>query len=355
MNIQKKLLGGGRCNKLLKPDLVTSLWYVEAIRKGLGLMPFINNYYNYKILISNILFDLVSSLYLNECNILHVISSQGTRTLQKAKKKGTIIIVDERGAHPTHRRKLLEEEYARFRCSSSTEEFFENIRKQEYELADFILVPSQYVFDSFVKMGINEHKLFIVPYGVDLGVFQQIPKIDKTFRVLYVGRVSLAKGVHYLLEAYRQLELKNAELLLIGQIEEVFKPILKKYAGIFKHISNVSNKELYKFYSNSSVFVLPSLSDSFGLVSLEAMACGLPIIVTENCGAVTRDGKDGFVIPIRDVKALKEKILTLYENEDLRQQMGNSAKEYIKNFTWEHYGQKVVQAYREIARIRGFE
>jgi glycosyltransferase involved in cell wall biosynthesis len=80
------------------------------------------------------------------------------------------------------------------------------------------------------------------------------------------------------------------------------------------------------------------------------MACGLPIIASENAGAVARDGKDGFIIPIKDIEILKEKILLLYENEELRRRMGESAAEYVKQFTWENYHKNIQCAYQEIFR-----
>jgi len=348
--IQQKLLGSGRYNKNLNSDLITSLWYVELFRKILASVPITKGYY--EKLISNTLFSLASSFYLDKCDILHFVSSQGAFSLRKAKKNGAIIIVDERGAHPTHRKKLLQEEHLRFGHSIVTEEFFENIRNHEYELADFIFVPSYYASKTFVEMGIDENKLFAIPYGVDTNTFVQIPKADKVFRVLYVGRISLGKGVHYLLQAWDQLKLKNSQLVLIGMVEETFRHIFKKFSGIFEHLPSVPHKELYEFYSNSSVFVLPSLSEGFGLVTYEAMACGLPVILTKNCGAVVRDEKDGFVIPIRDVDALKEKIFLFYESENLRKQMGNSAKTYVKNYTWERYGERVIQAYKNILAVK---
>jgi len=349
MSFMMKLIGSGRYNNHLNTNSVISLWYIEIIRKVLKLLPFIGNYN--VTLITNAIFSSLCTLYLNDFDILHVVSSQGPSLLQKAKRKGKFIVLDERGAHPTYVRRILSNEYAKFNCLLDKRIFFEDVRKKEYELADYIFVPSQFVFNTFVEMGIKKDKLFIVPYGVNIETFRQIPKMDKTFRVLYVGRISLAKGVHYLLEAWRQLRLKNAELLLIGRVEKSFKPILEKYKDIFKHISNVPNNELYKFYSNSSVFVLPSLTEGSALVAYEAMACGLPVIITENCGTVVRDEKDGFIIPIKDIEALKEKIFTLYKNEDLRRQMGNSSKEYVKNFTWKKYEKGIVETYNKIATL----
>jgi glycosyltransferase involved in cell wall biosynthesis len=107
---------------------------------------------------------------------------------------------------------------------------------------------------------------------------------------------------------------------------------------------------LSRYYSNSSVFVLPSLADSFALVVLEAMACGVPVIVTENTGSkeVFRDGVDGFVVPIRDVEAIKEKILFLYENRDVCQAMGEAARQRASEVTWDRLERRAVEIYGAI-------
>jgi glycosyltransferase involved in cell wall biosynthesis len=84
------------------------------------------------------------------------------------------------------------------------------------------------------------------------------------------------------------------------------------------------------------------------------MACGLPVIVTRNTGGeeIVRNGIDGFIIPVRDSEAIKEKILYFYENEDKRQEMGDSAREYIRKFSWDRYGDEMVKAYKKVLSKR---
>jgi glycosyltransferase involved in cell wall biosynthesis len=94
-----------------------------------------------------------------------------------------------------------------------------------------------------------------------------------------------------------------------------------------------------------SVFVLPSLADGFGMVVPQAMACGLPVIVTENVGAadIVRDGRSGFIVPVRDVEALCEKLRFLHENRDLAREMGRQARQdVICGYTWDDYGDRLV-------------
>lgn len=298
------------------------------------------------------LFELLSIIHIDKCDIFHVCSGFGLLTSRIAKRKGAIIIIDQGSAHPIYRRNLLRSEYKRYGSKHLLpDELWMKKVIKEHALADYIFVPSQHVYNSFVENGVDSQKLFVIPYGVDINKFKPIPKNNNKFRIIYVGLLSLSKGVQYLLEAYKQLNLNNSELVLIGKVDDSFKSTLTEYKGLFTHISYVPNHELYKYYSDSSVFVLPSLTDSFGLTIFEAMACGIPPITTENCGAPICDGIDGFVIPIRDVEALKEKLFLLYTDDDLRKKMGKSAREHVSNFTWEKYGEEVVKAYQEILKL----
>jgi glycosyltransferase involved in cell wall biosynthesis len=117
------------------------------------------------------------------------------------------------------------------------------------------------------------------------------------------------------------------------------------------------HEELPELYNRASVVVFPSLNDGFGLVILEAMACRVPVIATENTGGpdVIRDGVDGFIIPIRDVEALKERLLWLYEHRDACREMGvNARKRVEENFTVRHYGERLMANIEAvIRRVRG--
>jgi glycosyltransferase involved in cell wall biosynthesis len=98
----------------------------------------------------------------------------------------------------------------------------------------------------------------------------------------------------------------------------------------------------------ADVFVFPTLADSFAMTHLEALACGLPVITTRNCGSVVRDGVDGFVVPIRDPAALAERIQQLLEDRALRHRMSVNARERAREFTWARYGERLIDAIRRV-------
>lgn len=217
----------------------------------------------------------------------------------------------------------------------------------ECALADRILVGSSFARDSFIAEGIPAEKLAVVPYGVDLSLFSplsaSIPPRDG-FRVLFVGQIGQRKGISYLLKAYDLFRGNGTSLTLVGNFYGSQEP-LRRYRKLFQHVSNVPRERLADFYRRADVFVFPSLLEGMGLVVLEAMASGLPVIVTPNGpGDIVRDGVDGFVVPTRDVDAIADRLDYFQANPEVRKQMGVNARERALEFTWEAYGQKARYA-----------
>jgi glycosyltransferase involved in cell wall biosynthesis len=265
---------------------------------------------------------------------------------------GAKIICDVRQEHPSFQRWILEDESRRFGVRAVvTGSSYERKLLEEFELADMILVPSEHAKRTFLAAGIPAAMLAALPYGVDLGVFEPIEKRDSKFRVLYAGTLTLRKGAQYLLEAFRCFGDANAELVLAGPLDPDFKPVLARYEGRFRYAGVLPKLELASLYSSASVFVLPSLADSFSLGTLEAMACGLPVIVSENTGVAefVEDGRQGFVVPVRDARAILEKLTYLRDNLIHTAEMGLSAAARARELTWSRYGQTAVNLHRHLS------
>jgi len=338
----------------IPPQKVGSVLIKEILERGWRKLPnFLSNLYNPQYLIHEI-FDKLASHQLENTDLFVGWSSFSLYSLRKAKKMGAKIILERGSSHIIYQNEILKEEYKKFglKAQLAHPKIIEKELK-EYDEADYISIPSSFVKRTFLGYGFSENKLIQVPYGVDLSNFRQVPKNDNVFRVVFVGGMTLRKGVHYLLQAFSELNLPNSELLLIGSINDEIKPFFKKYSGKFKHLGHIPQKELYKYYSQGSVFVMMSIEEGLAMVQPQAMACGLPVICTTNTGGedIVRDGQDGFVIPIRDIEALKEKLIYLYENPEICRQMGQSAKERVlSGFTWDDYGNKIIKAYKNILK-----
>lgn len=272
-------------------------------------------------------------------------------SISVARQAGAQVIINRGNAHILSQEEILREEYHRFDYKTNpVDPVLKERMLAEYDCTDYIVVPSEYVRRSFLSRGVAARKVFTVPLGADLTLFRPQEKKDDVFRVIFVGGITLRKGIPYLLNAVAQMKLPKFELVLVGSYEPEMRPILAKYEAYFENAGRVRQGKLPEFYSQGSLFVLPSVEDGFGMVVVEAMACGLPVLCTDHTGAadIIRDGVDGFVVPARNVEALKEKIIYLYEHEDERRGMGLSAKNRAHEFTWHKYGDRMDLAYRRI-------
>lgn len=307
------------------------------------------------------LFDRHASRHItNHCDIFAGLSGCSLYSLRRARQLGAKTVLERGSSHMLYQRKILEEEYGRL-----------GLRKEvvhpkvvereltEYQEADFIAIPSQFVKETFLQQGISEDRLIHVPFGVDLTHFYPAPKHDNLFRIIHCGNISLRKGVHYLLEAFAELNLPRAELWLIGSMTDEIKPFLRKWGSpAIRHQGPFPERELHRYYSQGSVFCLASVEEGLAMVQAQAMACGLPVICTTNTGGadLVRDGLDGFILPIRDVTAIKEKILYFYENPEACRVMGESARRRVQaGFSWSDYGNKMIAAYQKILSSSGRE
>jgi glycosyltransferase involved in cell wall biosynthesis len=279
------------------------------------------------------------------------LSSFCLQAIERAKGYDQVTIVDHGSLHQRTERRLLEEEgrlHGLSLESSLAPEWIIEKEDLEFHAADRVMVLSKAASRSLVEEGIGAGKIFVNPCGVDLSRFTPPEKKeDDVFRIIYCGNISPRKGVHYLLQAFSELNLDRAELWLIGSAPTPsFGRLLARHqSGNVRFLGTFPYDELRQVYAQGSVFVLPSLADGFGMVVPQAMACGLPVIVTENVGAadIVADGVDGYVVPIRDVAALKDKIRYLYENPAARQRMSDAAiKKAGRHLSWDVYGDRLV-------------
>ena len=298
------------------------------------------------------LFDFQASRRLGPGDLLVGWSSFSLRSLREAKRRGMKTVLERGSSHILFQREILEEEYRRLGCRGSLPHpAVVEKELREYAEADFIAVPSSFARETFIRRGVPGEKIIRCFLGVNLDEFRQVAKEDDLFRVVFTGCLCLRKGVHYLLRAFRELGLPRSELLLIGSTSEEIKPFLRKYAGTYRHLSSLPPARLHRYLSQGSVFVMPSLEEGMAMVQLQAMVCGLPLICTPNTGGedIIEEGKEGFVVPIRDVESLKEKLCLLYRQPGLRLEMGRRAKAKVRRgFSWDDYGARITAEYRRV-------
>jgi glycosyltransferase involved in cell wall biosynthesis len=209
-------------------------------------------------------------------------------------------------------------------------------------------VPSEFVRRSVLELGADPKRIATVPYGLDEQWLDQVNE-PVPGRVLFVGSVGLRKGSHYLAQASRILERRHVpcEVRVVGP----YRPDAVSHPAFTgpTYVGQVPRSRVMDEFRRADVFVLPTLCEGMATVHLEAMACGVPVVTTPNCGSVVRDGVDGFIVPIRDAAAIADKVELLLADRALRERMGASARQRAKEFTWARYGERLISALGTLA------
>lgn len=347
----KRLLVATDESKEIDGKLVKKILFPRLINKAMYLANFGDVT---RSMITDRLFDRMAVRHIEKCDIFHGWNNFSLLSLRKAKSLGALTVIERASSHPATQNALLDEEYERFLNKRYMNESVKRVTErslEELSECDYITVPSEFAAESMVRGGVDRKKLLLIPFGVNVDKYRPVVKADKTFRVLFMGQVSIRKGIPYLLAAWDGLKLKDAELAIVGAAFPDTKGILEKYSGnptvkFYGHI-----RDPVKMFQSSSIFVFPSIEEGSALVNYEAMACGLPVVTTGNSGSVVRDGVDGYVIPIRDTAAIREKIETLYADRGKREMMGASARARIEKYTWHNYGDNLVREYRRVSGL----
>jgi len=304
-------------------------------------------------------------------------------TLAAEKKRGALTVLDQIDPGPVHFR-IVAEEMARHPELAGPpqpfpEAYFARSRR-EWEIADVIVVNSEWSREALLAEGVNPAKIEILPLAYETVKETTGPRDNGTtgpkvrgprkaaeqprgeqwsvvsspstvvsgpvvrgpLKVLWLGQVNVPKGIHYLMEAARLLEREKIHFDVVGPIGILPEAVTSAPKNMTFH-GPVSRDRAAEWYQQADVFVLPTLSDGFALTQLEALAHGLPVIVTPNCGRVVEEGKTGFVVPARDAQALAETIMRFVRNRDLSSEMSPKCREAAAVFSIDAYGQRLIE------------
>jgi glycosyltransferase involved in cell wall biosynthesis len=259
--------------------------------------------------------------------------------------------------HPASVRATLEAELERVPAARDSIQYENEFRySQDYlaqlgaeaQLADRVLVASSYTKQTLVENGVAENRVQVVPYGIDSHAFSKrnIAPTNKKLRVIFIGSMVQRKGLSYLLDAARTLS-SSVELVLCGR-GFMDGALLDQYRDVDIVIKrNLSQQELTAQIHQADVFVLPTLSEGFAHVILEAMSCGLPVITTGNSCApdVITDGKEGFIIPVKSSEALIAKLEWCVQHKNELFDMGQLAASRAALFTWQRFRKGIIDFY----------
>lgn len=341
------------------PEKVSTFPYLQTIFEGLGQLG-VQKYPLQKELNwqCHQTFDAYVARHLPECDIFHALSYCGLKSGLTAQKRGAKWVCDAVNSHLVFQDEILYEEYDRVGLPYKRQDRrFLDYAVDSYEQADAITVPSTFARETFLAKGIPDEKLSLVPYGVNIGHFHAVPvPQDEVFRVLFVGHLSVRKGVHYLLEAFKTASIPNSQLVLVGSLLAESEVLLGKTSAAVEIVGTQPKSQLSYYYSQADVMVFPSIEDGFGYIVGEAMACGCPVIATAHTGGrdFFTDGVEGFIVPIRSPEKIAEKLVWLYEHPEERQNMREAALQRVKSIGgWDSYGEEMLTAFENLIAFTG--
>ena len=333
-----------------KKDCVEDYKGIKVYRYG-SLFGYRSEKFSFKILYKPLDFDF---------DIVHIhsgISITVVGGFRYAMKKRKPLVIT------WHGDSIREPEYGRYTgiIPSIATYFYKYLADKVLAHSEAIIsVSESYIYESRF-LGKYRDKIIMIPNGLNLEDFdipyskeecRDLLKLDKEKNIiLFVGSLHPLKGPHILLKAIPKIIKENKDILFVfvgsGDINK-YKKLSEelRVKECIKFVGYVDrDKPLY--YKASDIFVLPSLSESFGIVNLEAMACGVPVVASKVGGIpdVVKDGWNGLLVPPGDSEALANAIIYLLENEDIRERMGKNGRERVKNYSWDKIAEETEKVY----------
>jgi glycosyltransferase involved in cell wall biosynthesis len=220
---------------------------------------------------------------------------------------------------------------------------------QEARGADFLLAQSEYTVRTLEAAGISPERIFRCHLGVDTSYFKPRtgPRQPGPLRVAFLGGASLRKGVHHLLKAWSEARPDGAELLLAGNRTAGIENIPPSIPSC-RVLGRLPDREFLEFLQSADLLVHPSLAEGGCNVVYEAMACGMPAIVSSNATSAVRHEIEGIVFPVGDVEALKTAMQRLCADAGLRRRMGEAARRRAESLRWQNYLENLASIYRAL-------
>ena len=283
-------------------------------------------------------------------------------SLKAARTCGVTTLHDCPSLHPEFELKLLQEAAERIgiryapRLPWLKRNAMRTRKIREYSLADKLLVYSDFHARSFEQAGISRDRIFMSPLWVDPNLWYRTrsgPREDRRpdapLKVLFVGQLTLRKGVPFLLKAIAKCG-AAVQLTIVGQRSTQTNRLLSDISAAVSYLPPQRKADLRGTYEAHDVLVLPSIGDPYPFVPLEAMACGLPVILTENCG--TPVPSPDWKVPAMDADSLAARIMHYADNRTLAIEHGELATTFASNFTPSAYRHNIQTLFRNVLTSR---
>jgi len=265
-------------------------------------------------------------------------------------EKDVLKILDAASIHHT-----AQDRVSQYSESDALHRWIGKVKDREIALADHILTVSTLAKQTYIDAGVSPEKVSVVPVGADLALFEprEAGRIDASgrFRFVFVGNISHRKGFDLLVRAFAGLRrgARDVDLVVVGGLGDAARYLTDPETGV-SYLGQFPHQELSAVYAAADCLVLPARHDSYGMVVAEALACGVPVIVSDMVGA--KDwvvaGENGWVVPFNDARALEQSMAWCIENRDAVRAMRARARATALQMSWTAYREKIIATVKQL-------
>lgn len=293
-----------------------------------------------------------------EYDVFFGYSYASLEAMEVAKRRGAFCVLDQIDPGEKEHEIIRAEEakwpeYVRSRRDRVPAMVYERLHR-EWALADLIIVNSEWSRQCNIEKGAPAEKIEVLPLAYEAAGSAPAVSVRPAGAVvdfLWLGRVTLQKGIQYLVQAAEQLQAQPVRFLVAGVLE-VSPRIQERAPANIVWLDRVTRARKAELLRDCEAFLLPTLSDGFALTQLEAFGAGLPVIATTHCGRVVEDGRTGFVIPAGDPSVLAEAIVRFADDPNLKHRMGPACRSAVVAYSVERYADQLIryiEAHRAVA------
>ena len=327
----------------------------SRLARTMGRLPVIRRFRDWQIFLDDSHFDRQVAAALPASAVFQGVTGQCWQSLARARELGARTVLDVVTTHADDFLAHQRRECARFDVPPAFHPRMHRRILDEYRRADLIRVMSRYALQTFLDRGFSPRHVIKAAPPIDVAQFPEANFSQPCFRIIFVGLLEPWKGFHYLVEAFEALNLAGAELVLWGGpgargISRYLREKMSRNRRIVIQPTSVRAVGYAQVYGAASVLVQPSLADGFGYAVGEAMASGLPVIVTRATGAeeMVTDGENGYVVPPGDRDAIADRLRHLAARPALVREMGRKARAAARRQTRDQFRRALVTPIREM-------
>lgn len=303
-------------------------------------------------------FDLFAGAHPIPSPVLWAFSPMNTRLIKKAKRQSKVVVLDVAIGHQRLYQKIMSEENRKLGLPFSSRLVESWVRKYEWEYAhaDWICAGSRFVKKTLVDRGIPSGRIIVNHYGVDgarwRSAYEHRKASGDKMIFIYLAAITPRKGIHYLVDAWREAQLKDAELIIAGGSRDSIEQLCGALPKSITTPGRLTHDQLADLYTRADVYVLPSLLEGLARSGLEAMSAGLPLLITEETGLTdfVEHGKEGWVVPSRNVEALTAQLRWCYDHPSDVRAAGQCAFAVGQQLTFESYGDRCAEIVKTLIR-----